>query len=247
MLDRAITLVEAVVQAGRPVGPRALARDTGIDRSAVSRILRQLSALGVLATEDGTYHPGGRLFTIGRALSAQDTLQAAASAVLAGLVAEYDETSYVCTLHGQSVVFLYECQSSKPVRYVVELGKPVPLHAGAAGRAILLGLPEPEARELLESGPLVALTDATVTDVDTLLEMRREDVGRGYSISREERVEGGAAVAAPFFDASGACRGSVVLTCPLTRYRAIDGDAVGRSVHAAATLLSARLGAVAQT
>ena len=178
MLDRAVTVVEAVVRAGQPVGPRALARDTGIDRSAVGRILRQLSDLGVLAKENGTYHPGARLFTIGRVLSAQDTLQAAASAALSGLVAVYDETSYVCTLHGQSVVFLYECQSSKPLRYVVEIGKPVPLHAGAAGRAILLGLSEDDARQLLAAGPLVALTDATITSVDTLLDIRREDLAR---------------------------------------------------------------------
>ena len=247
MLDRAVTVVEAVVRAGQPVGPRALARDTGIDRSAVGRILRQLSDLGVLAKENGTYHPEGHLFTIGRVLSAQDTLQAAASAALSGLVAVYDETSYVCTLHGQSVVFLYECREPKPLRYVVEIGKPVPLHAGAAGRAILLGLSEDDARQLLAAGPLMALTDATITSVDTLLDIRqaRTSQATGYSVSRgarQERRGRGGAVLRRVRDLQGIHR--VRLSAePIRRHR--RRDIVSTGCRAPPPPCPSRLGAVA--
>jgi IclR family acetate operon transcriptional repressor len=243
LLARVISILEALVDAAEPVGPRALARSVEIDRSAVGRILQQLEALDVLTGENGKYEPGPRLFALGRSLSALDTLPAAATSVLSALVAEYDETSYVCVLHSGAAVFLYESQSSKPLRYVVDLGRPVPLHAGAAGRAILAGVSEESARELLEGAPLQELTGNTVSDIDSLLAMRALDVERGYSISVEERLEGGAAVAAPFFDGTGSCQGSIVLTAPLTRFASLDEAAVGSALQAAAGTLSSRLGA----
>ncbi|MFT4658098.1 MAG: DNA-binding IclR family transcriptional regulator, partial [Ilumatobacter sp.] len=170
LLARATAVTEAIVAAGEPVGPRALARATGIDRSAVGRILRQLADLGILTAENGSYSPGVRLFKIGRVLSALDTLPAAANAALSSLVDEFDETSYVCTWQENSAVFLYEGRSSKPLRYVIELGRPVPLHAGAAGRAILSGLPAETVRELFSGDGLPALTEATITDVEALIE-----------------------------------------------------------------------------
>lgn len=236
-------ILESLVAAGEPVGPRALAREAGIDRSAVGRILQQLVALEVLVANEGKYEPGPRLFALGRTLSALDTLPAAAAAVLANLVEQYDETSYVCTLHGGAAVFLYESQSTKPLRYVVDLGRPVPLHAGAAGRAILLGLSEESVRETLGTSPLPRMGENTICDVDQLLERRAKDLEVGYSISAEERVEGGAAVAAPFFDSSGTCQGSVVLTAPLARFVDMDQPSVGIALRAAADTLSSRLGA----
>lgn len=245
LLERATRVTEAIVEAGEPVGPRALARATGIDRSAVGRILKQLAELGMLTAVDGSYAPGPRLFTIGRVLSALDTLPVAAQAAVSSLVEEFDETSYVCTWRENSAVFLYEGQCSKPLRYVIELGRPVPLHAGAAGRAILAGLPEETVHELLGRGPLPALTDATITDVDTLIAQSTRDRQVGYSVSRQERVEGGFAIASPFFDRTGSCQGSVVLSAPVTRLADYDVDEIGRSVHRAAGGLSARLGAPA--
>ena len=243
LLSRVVSIIEAVVDAGEPVGPRALARNTQIDRSAVGRILQQLDSLDVLSGVEGKYEPGPRLFALGRTLSALDTLPNAATSVLASLVATFDETSYVCVLHGGAAVFLYESQSSKPLRYVVDLGRPVPLHAGAAGRAILAGVSEETARSLLETAPLEKLTDNTVCDVDELLAMRGRDVKAGYSISLGERVEGGAAVAAPFFDRAGSCQGSIVLTAPISRFAHVDQPVVGEALKLAGATLSSRLGA----
>ena len=54
------------------------------------------------------------------------------------------------------------------------------LHAGAAGRAILLGMPEAEARAILQTAEREQLTDRTVTDVERLLRLAAEDQTRGW-------------------------------------------------------------------
>jgi len=230
------------VDAGEPVGPRGLARITGIDRSAVGRILQQMAESGIFEKRQDGYVAGPRLFGIARLLVSLDTLPSAAQSVLESLVGRFDETSYVCLLHGSSAVFLYESQSSRPLRYVVDLGRPVPLHAGAAGRAILSGLARHEAAELLEPGPLEAITPSTITDVERLLDQAGADRARGYAVSIQERVEGGGAIGAPFFDQTGKCQGSVVFTAPLSRLdRSLIGE-IGNAVSEAAATLSARLG-----
>ena len=135
LTHRILRVIEAVVDAGAPVGPRGLARLTGIDRSAVGRILQQLGDLDVFERRPEGYVPGPRLFVLGRILSALDALPNAVRPLLGRLVAQFDETCYICALHGDVAVFTHEIQSSKPLRFVVELGRPVPLHAGAAGRS----------------------------------------------------------------------------------------------------------------
>lgn len=242
---RIIRVVEAVVDAGAPVGPRGLARSLDMDRSAVGRILQQLGELDVLERTPEGYLPGRRLFTLGRVMSALDTLPNVIGPILGELVARFDETTYVCALHGEVAVFTHEIQSSKPLRLVVELGKPVPLHAGAAGRAILSALEPSEVVRLLGSASLPAMTPHTVTDVDRLLELAAEDRERGYTVSFEERVPDGAALAAPFFGRGGACQGSVVFTSPVTRLPSETVPEIGEAVSAAAAKLSARLGYVA--
>jgi DNA-binding IclR family transcriptional regulator len=242
LTERVVAVMEAVIAAGEPVGPRGLARVVDVDRSAVSRILQQLRDLGVLERVEAGYVPGPRLYTMGRVLEALDTLPNAAHPILEALVAEFDETSYVCLLQGDAAVFLYEVQSSNPLRLVVELGRPVPLHAGAAGRAILSGLAEPERKSLLGRGPMPAITTSTICDVDRLLELARTDRDRGYSVSIEERVDGGASIASPFFGSDGRCQGSVVFTSPLTRFESGQIERIGATVHEAAQSLSNRLG-----
>lgn len=241
LTERTIRVVEAVVDAGKPVGPRGLARSLDIDRSAVGRILKQLVDMEVLDRTQKGYVPGPRLFAQARVLSAVDALPDAVSPVLGELVERFDETCYVCTFHGDTAVFTHEIQSSKPLRFVIELGKNVPLHAGASGRAILAGLPPERAAELVRCYPLPALTSNTVRDPDRLLQMAAEDRRRGFSVSLEERIPGGAAIAAPFFDRHGRCLGSVVFTSPLVRLEHDRIDEVGNAVAAAARKLSDHL------
>lgn len=243
LTERTIRVVEAVVNAGEPVGPRGLSRVLDMDRSAVSRILLGLERMSVLERRPGGYAPGSRLFTLARVLTALDTFAEDVATVLGALVERYDETCYVCTFSGGVAAFTHEIQSTKPLRFVAELGRPVALHAGAGGRAILAGLGPQLAAELLGTDPLPVITPNTITDPARLVELVSQDRARGYSVSIEERVPGGAAVAAPFFDRSQRCQGSVVFSAPLSRLDLDSIDDIGAAVAEVAETLSRKLGA----
>ncbi|MPZ54439.1 MAG: helix-turn-helix domain-containing protein [Acidimicrobiia bacterium] len=238
LTERSLRVVEAVVNAGEPVGPRGLARVLGLDRSTVGRILARLEQMGMLERVSKGYVPGWRLFTLARVLTAIDPVSNDVVSVLERLVHRYDETCYLCTFSGGVAAFTHEVQSTKPLRFVAELGHPVPLHAGAGGRAILAGLDPQMAAELLGKGRLPTWGPNTMTDPAELLDLASRDRIRGYSVSFEERVPGGGAVAAPFFDRRQRCLGSVVFSAPLSRLDHAIIPEIGEAVVEVAETLS---------
>jgi DNA-binding IclR family transcriptional regulator len=168
-----VGVLEAVATTDGGVGVRSLARETGIDRSAVSRLLLQLSELGIAApAENGRYGIGPRLFAIAGAVTSRDELRRAARPSLEALAERFNETSYLAVLEDWQVVYRDVIESTQPLRYVGELGVPAPLHAGAAGRAILAGLDDDAFERWLASARLTAVTQATETDPARLRERR---------------------------------------------------------------------------
>lgn len=246
---RIAAVLEALATTDGGVGVRALARESGIDRSAVGRLLRQLADLGlaVPAEVPGRYTIGPRLFAIAGAVTSRDELRAAARPALEALGARFNETSYLAALEGERVVYRDVVESTQPVRYVAELGVPSPLHAGAAGRSILAGMSDPAFASWLATSELERLTPDTLTDRVALAARLHADRIRGYAASHGERIAGGAAVAAPFVDATGRVRGSLVVTCPEARLPVAREAEIAAVLVVMARQLSWRLGAVDRT
>lgn len=223
---------------------RSLARETGIDRSAVGRLLRQLTELGVASVGPvpGRYVIGPRLYALAGAIASRDEIRSAAKPYLEAVAARFNETSYLAVLEADRVVYRDRIESRQPIRYVVDIGEPAPLHAGAAGRSILAGMTEPQFEAWLAGATLVRVTEATPRSRGELRRRRADDRARGYSVSRGERVPGGAAVAAWFRDADDRVVGSLVVTCPLERLTGEREAEIGNALAAISGALSWRLG-----
>lgn len=243
VLDRAVVLVELVAAQEAGIGVREAARRTGIDRSAVSRILAQLEELGWVEQtgERGVYTAGSRLFSLVAVLRDRDSLWNAAKPILQELVDVYNETCYLAVREHHRLVFRDKIDCDQPIRYVLELGKPIRLTSGAAGTAILCGMPASEV-ELVFGEGLERHTPNSITDVAEYRETLERDRKLGYSVSRGRWVRNGAGVAAPFFDASGTCVGAVTLSMPGDRLELLPVEKVGQAVLEGARKLSRRLG-----
>lgn len=243
MLARAITLLELVVTQADGIGVREAARRTGIDRSAVSRILTHFEELGYVdqEREGGVYAAGPRLYSIVAALSARDSIAKAAEPLLKELVARFNETCYAVALVDDSLVFRAKVDCDNTIRYVIEMGKAFPLVSGASGMAILSALP-PEDRDRILSQALTQHTEESITDPDALRAQLEEDVRLGYSYSPGRWVPNGGGVAAPFFDATGRCAGAVTLSSPMDRLAKMSVPEIGAAVRDVANRMSERLG-----
>lgn len=242
--EKLVRLLEALAANENGIGVREVARDAGMDKSAVSRLLDQLTSLGIAAQDPASarFHPGPRLFALGATVHGRDTLWHAAEPILRELAAQFNETCYLATREGFEVVFRDKVDCTHHVRYVIDPGERVQLHAGAGGRAVLAGLGPEELETFLAAAHLPRLTEHTITESAELRRQVGEDRRRGYSVSLGERVVGGSAVAAPYFQAGGSCRGAIVFTCPEVRFDVRRLPEIADAVVDAARRLSQRLG-----
>jgi DNA-binding IclR family transcriptional regulator len=91
-------------------------------------------------------------------------------------------------------------------------GLNVPMHAIAAGKCYLAGMPCGELREWLH-GLLPRVTTRTIVEPQALLQEVRQARARGYALDREECLPGIAGVAVPVVDAAGAVAAALQLSC----------------------------------
>jgi len=243
VLERVVRLIELISSEQNGVGVREAARSTGIDKSAVSRILSQLELSGYVeqSRNRSSYLAGPRLFALAARLVEQDNLWKAAEPFLSSLVDAFNETCYLAVRTDEGLIFRGKVDCSHRIRYVIELGQLFPLTTGAAGTAILTGLSLEESNAILEKG-FERYTELSFASVKEYQAQLKKDRKQGYSFSPGRWVKNGSGFASPYFDSTGRCLGSITLSCPSDRLSNLSLDEAGLSVRDAAQGLSRRLG-----
>lgn len=243
MLARAVTLLELVAVQSDGIGVRDAARRTGIDRSAVSRILAQYEEIGYIEQEQvrGLFHAGPRLFSLVAALAERDSLSRAARPFLQQLVHRFNETCYLAARLDDRLVFRAKVDCEHTIRYVIEMGKPFPLVSGASGMAILSGMTDDEVDAVLAQ-PIIRTTSESFREADEVRAQITRDRALGYSYSPGRWVPNGAGISSPFVDAAGRCAGALTLSCPADRLSRLSVEEIGEAIHDAAAQMSARRG-----
>lgn len=98
------------------------------------------------------------------------------------------ETIHLARLDRGDVVYLATRESHEYPRTLSRVGRRLPAHVGALGKALLAERPDGELP--LPEGPLRSLTRHSHTDRAALLADLAQVRERGYAVDREESVEG---------------------------------------------------------
>jgi DNA-binding IclR family transcriptional regulator len=240
-IDRALAVLGVLAEASQPMGVTEIARRIGLPKSVVhyhvSALVRNRY---VEARPDRRYGLGHAALRLGRGNHTNLELRTCALPHMRALHHETWETVTLSALVGHERVYVDQLVSPQEIKLSVELGRPFPLHAGASGRAILAFLPG-DSREALLSEPLERLSSRTVIDPSGLREMLEAVRVTGVAISRSERHEGAAAVAAPVFDAHGVA-GAMSVCGPEFRFDEANLERFAPLLKTAALQLSRELG-----
>jgi len=225
------------------LGVSALARELGLAKAVVHRILQTLVQRGLLIADGDTreYRLGPATAALGaRALRGSD-LRLAALPVLRELHRATGETTTVSGLVSLGRVYLDQVESTREIKMTVELGRRFPLHAGSSSRVILAFLPPDQLQHVLAE-PLEALTPVTISGAEELRERIAAIRRTGYAHSLGERQEGAGSLAAPVFGVDGSVLGAISVCGPAARF---DDGALARYtplLTAAADQVSRSLG-----
>lgn len=244
-MARWLTVLEAYAR--RPEwGVRDLAAATGLPRSSVHRIVREMTGLGLLtpAGTNGRAEVGPTLMRLAVSLTEHVDVLRVAGPVLDALRDETGETA-ILTIHDRTRRMfraVTAAESSHAIRYIWEsLQEWSELYAGASGKGILAFLAPEEQRRILDAlpDPLPPPSGASKDSLITSLSRAARD---GYVISHGERFAGAVGVAAPLRDATGRVVGSVLLGWPDNRTDASKERAAAQAAVKAADTISASLG-----
>lgn len=225
------------------LGVTEIARELGIGKAVVHRILQSLASRSFVVADPRTrlYRLGPGAVALGaRALRDLD-LRQVARPVLIALRDETRETTTLSAPFGRSRIYLDQYESPQEIKMKVELGRPYPLYAGASSRAILAFLPEATQESIIAAG-LTPLTPATIGSADELRRRLAETRARGYATSRGERQDGAGSVAAPVFGLDGEVAGAISVCGPVSRFDAASVKRFVPLVLRAADEISRSLG-----
>ena len=193
---RAMTTLETIAAQGGVLGVSQIAARSGLSVPTVHRIVRTLVDLGYLRQEPSrAYALGPRLLLLADSSSA--TMRSTAQRHLARLVDELGETANLAMLDGSQVAYVAQVPSRHAMRMFTEVGKRVMPHCTAVGKALLLGTPPDEVRQLLERNGMPRRTDVTVTDPDVYLAHLAVAAREGFALDDGEQEIGVRCVAVP--------------------------------------------------
>ena len=154
---RTLQLLELLADTPGRLTLADLQRRLGVPKSSLHGLLQTLAAAGWVDQRDGTYGIGVRALRIGAAYLDHDPMVRSAGPLLAALQRQLDETVHLVQLDGSDVVYLASRESQHHLRVVSRIGRRLPVHTTAHGKALLAARSTAEVDALLPA-TLVALT-----------------------------------------------------------------------------------------
>ncbi len=241
-VDRALQVLEILARDGE-AGLSQVARELGVHRSTVSRLVGALAEHGLVERTpgNGPIKLGVGLLRLAGATASRLDLTTQAQPVCDGLAAELGETTNVAILNGGVAINVCQAQGTSAVATQNWVGQRTVLHATSSGKVLLAHLDDDD-RDALLRGPLERFTEHTLTTAAAL----RPELARvresGHAVACEEFEEGLNAVAAPIRAHDGSVIAAISAAGPGYRLSADRFPEVSAIVIEAADDVSRRMG-----
>ncbi|MDG9689477.1 IclR family transcriptional regulator C-terminal domain-containing protein [Streptomyces mutabilis] len=181
-----------------------VARAAELTRAAARRFLLTLADLGYVHTDGRLFRLTPRVLELGYSYLAGFTLPQIAEPYLEQLVAQVRESSSLCVLDGDDVVYVARVPTSRIMTASITVGTRFPAHLTSVGRVILADLPDAEIETRLARADLRPHTARTLASADALRAELRRVRRQGYALVDQELEDGLRSVAAPVRDRDGA-------------------------------------------
>ncbi len=244
-LERGLRVLEALAEAGRPLGLTEIGARLGLTRSSVFRLTYTLRHMGFLEEVEGAkgFRLGARVLNLGFAyLTAQDIIETARPE-LELLRDRTGVTTHLAIRDGAEVLYLSCIQTRTGFLSNMNVGSRMPAHATPMGWLLMADLSPREVAQLLAHVTLAPLTAQTPTDLGALTARIGEAAATGHVVSRGAMEPGGSSIAAPVFGRDGKVAAAIDISGPDSAFDLAEMDSrYVPEVRAAATRISARLG-----
>jgi DNA-binding IclR family transcriptional regulator len=220
--DRVLDLFELLNQSSSGLTHSEIADHLGIPKSSLSQLLRNLMARHYVAylPADKVYQLGERLDELARRKSRMRELSVLAQPALERLTKETRESAFLNIRNGDNAKLVAREIGPQQLVTVLQVGELMPLHATAAGRAILAFLPRRVQEEYIARAQFEGLTDKSVGTPVELVKRLEEVERERLCVAEDELILGVTGISAPVLGENGEALASLTLSMPSVRFNA---------------------------
>jgi len=210
----AFEILDLLAGMSEPARMTEIVEGVALPKSSVFRLLRALESIKAVRRDDRDkrYYLGPKFDDYAR-ISPTSRLVNRFLDEAGPILRPLNETAQLGVLTGADVTFVACIDSTKPVRLVSFVGRTLPAHASATGKAILAFAPKQQLETVIAAG-LPALTERTITDPETLRAELEQIRQLGYATESEESTANLSCLAAPVLGSSAEVVGAVTLCIP---------------------------------
>jgi DNA-binding IclR family transcriptional regulator len=233
---KTLAVLDLLAQHPGGLSATEVARHTRFTPNLVFRMLKTFVEMGFATQREDTkaYTLSNRLLDISRPKVAGKNLVVCAQAALRELRDDTGETVQLLIESGGKMLVMEQMQGTHPLQVCGQVGMRVPMYSCAPGKAILAWWGKAKRDEWFRGRALKSFTKHTLSrraELERALELDRL---KGYTIDREEGIEGIRCVAAPVLDEFGNPIAAVTMMAPLSRLTEDLFEKLGRRVMQAA-------------
>jgi IclR family acetate operon transcriptional repressor len=216
-----------------------------IPESTVYRLLRTLQRKQFIVRDPASkkYALDASLLRLQATILSRLNVHRMALPQLEDLALQSGQTVHLHLLQGHHMVLIEAVNSTNTIRFELDIGTIMPLHAPAGGRVMLAFLPSDFFDEYLRVCGLSQLTPYTITDPNEMRSVLSEIRTRGFAIGSQQYYSATAAIAAPIFDHRQEVIASISVAGPIAQFSEQDALALAPLVCKHASDLSMALGA----
>lgn len=199
-------------------GVTEIATELGYAKSTIHSYLTTMNACGYLIKEGNQYRLSLEFLAHGITRRERILAWETVGPILRQLANETAEAVWFTVEEEGRVRNLYKCSGERAIALDTTVGRSMPIHALAAGKAILSTMPSDRAESIMAEHELTELTTNTITSTEQLrseLEKTRE---RGFAIDNEEHRIGLRSVAVPL-EVNRDTFGAIVVSGPANRIK----------------------------
>jgi len=215
---KALSLLEHFSELEPELGLSELARRSGIDKSAVHRMLGAMAESGLVEQQADTklYRIGAGVLRLARVRETAFPISAFVQPVLVALSEETGETAHASLISGASLGNIGTAESKRGNRVSLIAGEVLPFHSTASGFSVMAFGDESLMKKAL-SRQRAGKTPFTLTEAEDIRAKVETVRANGYSESDQTNEVDVHGLAAPVFDRTGQACGAVSVATPSHR------------------------------
>ena len=220
VIERMMTLLDALAVSPEPASLKHLAGVTGLHPSTAHRILAAMTAARFVERQDaGTYRLGIRLLELGNIVKSRISVREVALPFMQALHETIGEAINLGARHDDEIVYIERTSSGRAlVRVVYLVGGRAPLHLTSLGKLFLAADTPQQVRDYARRTGLPGKTPHSLTTL-AALEKELDKVRRhGIAYDDEEAEIGLKCVAAPIHDEEGHVVAALSVSAPADRH-----------------------------